>query len=148
MFLMIDILMITSLTAQEKTNVTQEQNYKIYQSNFLHSTLKMTQLINDIAYQAYQDKCHFLSSLDISAKFSLLTCILENSDSSKPVGVTVDRKLNFKKHITNLCDKVSRIIQPFARIFPYIPQTQNRLLMNACLCPLVWMNYSFKPHTK
>ena len=34
----------------------------------------------------------------------------------------------------------------FARIFPYIPQTQKRLLMNAYFmsqfgyCPLVWMN--------
>ena len=39
-------------------------------------------------------------------------------------------------------------IQVFARIFPYIPQTQKRLLMNAYFmsqfgyCPLVWMNHS------
>ena len=74
--------------------------------------------------------------------------ILENSDSQKLLGVTIDRKLNFKEHVTNLCDKASKQIQTLARIFLYMPQTQSRLLKNAyCMsqfgyCPLVWMNHS------
>ena len=97
--------------------------------------------------KANQDKCHFLSSLDINTKISLPACILENSDSQKLLGVTIDRKLNFNEHVTNLCDKASKKVQALARIFPYIPQTQNRLLMNAYFmselgyCPLVWMNH-------
>ena len=70
-----------------------------------------------------QDKCRFLSSLDISTKFSLPACILENSESQKRLGVTIDRNLNFNEHLGNLCDKTSRKIQALARIFPYIPQT-------------------------
>ena len=95
-----------------------------------------------------QDKCHFLSNLDINTKFSLPACILENSDSQKRLGVTIDRKLNFNEHVTNLCDKSSKEFQALARIFPYIPQTQKRLLMNAYFlsqigyCPSVWMNHS------
>ena len=102
-----------------------------------------------------QDKCNFLSSLDINTKFSLPTCILllpaclqENSNSQKHFGVTTDRKLNFNEHVTNRCDKASKKIPTFTRIFPYIPQTQKRLLMNAYFmsqfgyCPLVWMNHS------
>ena len=56
--------------------------------------------------------------------------------------------MNFSKHVTNLCDKASKKIQALARTFPYIPQTQRRLLMNACFmsqfryCLLVWMNDS------
>ena len=56
--------------------------------------------------------------------------------------------MNFNEHITNLCDKTSKKIQALARTFPYIPQTQKRLLMNAYFmsqfryCPLVWMNHS------
>ena len=90
----------------------------------------------------------FLSSLVINTKFSLPACILENSNSQKLLGVTIDRKLNFNEHVTNLCDKASKKIQALARIFPYIPQTQKRLLMNAYFmsqfgyCPLVWMNHS------
>ena len=49
-----------------------------------------------------QDKCHFLSSLDIRAKSSLHASIPENSDSQKPLGVTIDKKLNFNEHNTNL----------------------------------------------
>ena len=98
--------------------------------------------------KANPDKYHFLSSLDISTKFSLPACILENSDSQKLLGVTIDRKLNFHEQVTNLCDKVRRKIQALARIFPYIPQTQERLLMNSYFmyqfgyCPLVWMKHS------
>ena len=98
--------------------------------------------------EANQDKCHFLSSLDINTKFSLHACTLENSNSQNLLGATIDRKLNFNKHVTNLCDKASKTIQALARIFPYIYQTQKRLLMNAYFmsqfsyCPLVWMNHS------
>ena len=97
--------------------------------------------------KANLDKCHSLSSIDINTKFSLPTCILENSDSQKPLGVTIDRKLNFNEHVTNLCDNESKKIQALARIFPYIPQTQKRLLMNAYFmsqfgyCPIVGMNH-------
>ena len=73
----------------------------------------------------------FSIGLDINTKFSLPACILENSDSQKLLGLTIDRKLNFNKHVTNLCDKASKRIQALARIFPYIIQTQKRLLMNA-----------------
>ena len=87
-------------------------------------------------------------SLDINTKFSLPACILENSNSQKLLGVAIDRKLDFNEHVTILCDKASKKIQALARIFPYIPQTQKRLLMNAYFmsqfgyCPLVWMNHS------
>ena len=56
--------------------------------------------------------------------------------------------MNFKEHVTNLCDKASKKIQALARNFPYIPQTQKRLLMNAYFMSqfgyfsLVWMNHS------
>ena len=98
--------------------------------------------------KANQDKFHFLLSLDINTKFSLPVCILEKSNSQKLLGVTIDWQLNFNENITNLCDKASKKIQAFARIFPYIPQTQKQLLMNGYFmsqfgyCPLVWMNHS------
>ena len=71
--------------------------------------------------KANQDKCHSLSSLDISTKFSLPAGILENLDSRKLLSVTIDRKLSFNKHGTNLCDKASRKIHVLSRIFPYLP---------------------------
>ena len=87
-------------------------------------------------------------SVEISTKFLLPACILENADSQKLLAITIDRTFDFNEHITNLCDQASIKIQALARTFPYIPQIQKRPLMNAYFmsqfgyCPLVWMNYS------
>ena len=51
--------------------------------------------------KANQNICHFFSNLDISTKFSLPGCILENLGSQKRLGVTIDRRLNFKEHATH-----------------------------------------------
>ena len=112
------------------------------------ASVKLFKWFYENGLKANQDKCHFLSRLDINSKFSLPASILENSDFQKVLGVTIDRKLNFNEHVTNLCDKASKKIQALARIFPYIPQTQKLLLMNAYFmsqfgyCPLVWMNHT------
>ena len=58
--------------------------------------------------KANQNECYFLSSLGINIKFSLPACILENSDSQKCFGVTIDRRLNFNEYFINLCDKASK----------------------------------------
>ena len=112
------------------------------------ASVKLFKWFYENGLKANQDKCHFLSRLDINSKFSLPASILENSDFQKVLGVTIDRKLNFNEHVTNLCDKASKKSQALARIFPYIPQTQKLLLMNAYFmsqfgyCPLVWMNHT------
>ena len=83
--------------------------------------------------EAKLKKAFSLLSLEINTKFLLPASILENSNSQKRLGVTIDRNLNCNEHVTNLCDKASKKIQALARIFPYIPQTQKPLLMNAYL---------------
>ena len=60
--------------------------------------------------KAIQNKCNIMSSLDISIKFLLPTCIPEISNSRNLLGVTIDRKLNVKEQVTNLCDKASKKI--------------------------------------
>ena len=95
-----------------------------------------------------QDKCHFLSSLDISEKSLLPACILKKTQILKLFGVTVDRKWNLKGDVIKLCDKASQKIKALARIFPCITQTQKRLLMDvyfmskSSYCSLVWMDHS------
>ena len=76
----------------------------------------------------------------------LLNWLLSNSENL--LRVTIDIKVNFKEHVTNLCNKASKKIQALARVFPHMPETQKKLLMNAYFlsqivhCLLVWMNYS------
>ena len=102
------------------------------------ASVKLFEWFYENGMQTNQEKVN-LSCLDISAKFLLPACILEHSGSQKILGVTIDRKLNFNDHVTNLCDKTSRKIQTFAKIFPYIPQIQKRYLKNVFI-------FLFKKH--
>ena len=71
--------------------------------------------------KANQDKCHVLLSLDISIKFLLPGSILENSDPQKLLGVTIDRKSNFNKRVTNYVIKQVEKLkhsQEFSHIYP------------------------------
>ena len=119
---MIDTIEIASY-ADDNTRYSVGKNQYDLETKLQMASPKIFKWFRENDMKANQDKCRFLSSLNISTKFSLPASILENSDSQKLFGVTVDRHLNFNEHITNLCDKASRRIQALVRIFPYIPQT-------------------------
>ena len=110
------------------------------------ASVKLFKWFYENGMKANQDKLHFLWSLDISTKFVLPACILKNSGSQKLLGLPIDRNLNCNERITNLFDKATRKVQVLGWIFPYIPQTQKWILMNAyfmsqiCYSPLVWIN--------
>ena len=123
-FLMIDNIDIASY-ADDNTPYSVGKSQCDLETKLEKAPVKIFKRFNENGLKANQEKCHFLSSLDINMKFSLLACILENSNSQKPLGVTIDRKLNFNEHVTNLCDKASKEIQAFARIFPYIPKHKS-----------------------
>ena len=57
--------------------------------------------------RANPDKCHFLSSLDMNTEISVSSFDIENTHSQKLTGVTIDRRLNFHDHVSNLCKKAS-----------------------------------------
>ena len=75
--------------------------------------------------KANQDKYHFLSSLDKNTKISLPACILEKLNSKKLLGVTIERKLNFDEHVTNLCDKASKKFKPSQKFSHINPKHKN-----------------------
>ena len=147
MFFMVDNIDIASY-ADDYTPYSVGKSQCDLETKLQKASVKLFKWFHENGLKANQEKYHFLSSLDMNAKFLLPSCILENSNSQKLLGVTIDRKLNFDKHVTNLCDKASKKIQALTRIFPYIPQTQKRLLMNAYFMsqfgyyPLAWMNQS------
>ena len=147
MFLMIDTIVIASY-ANDNTPHRAGKNQCDRKTKLRTASVKLFQWFHEKGMKTNQDKCYFLSNLNISTKLLLPASILEKSDSQKLLGVTIYRKLNFNDHVPNLCDKASRKIEALARIFPYIPQTQKGLLINAYFmsqldyCPLVWMNHS------
>ena len=55
------------------------------------------------------DKSHLLifGSKDGEVSASISGSLIQESDEEKLLGVTLDRKLNFKNHVSNLCKKAS-----------------------------------------
>ena len=95
--------------------------------------------------KANPDKYHFL----LTGKKELIINInqfqIKSSKQEKLLGITIDNKLNFEKHVNSLCNKVSQKLNALTRISNYIKPDQRRLIMKAFItsqfgyCPLVWM---------
>ena len=98
--------------------------------------------------QMNTNKCHLLitNKNDISVRID--QDIIKCEDSVKLLGVTIDNKLAFKEHLSNLCKKVSLKLHALARISNFTSQNKLRLLLKAFIesqlgyCPLVWMFHS------
>ena len=96
--------------------------------------------------QLNPDKCKLL----ISNYEKDISLILNNKviESVKLLGVSIDNRLNFNEHVSNLCKKVSTKLHALARVSKFMSQDKLRLLMKAFIesqfgyCPLVWMFHS------
>ena len=98
--------------------------------------------------KANTDKCHLLISLQNDLEANIGETIIKSSNSEKLLGVIIDNKLNFEKHINNLCDKASQKLNALARVSSYMDLPKRKLIMKAFInsqfgyCPLIWMNHS------
>ena len=54
-----------------------------------------------------------------------------NSDSQKLLEVSIDQKLRFNDHVSNLCNKASQKLNALARFAPYMEVAKKRVLMKA-----------------
>ena len=70
---------------------------------------------------------------------------IDQSDSVKLLGVTLDKKLSFEKHINSVCVKVRRGIWCLRRVRNYLNCKQALSSCNSYIqshsnyCPLIWM---------
>ena len=64
---------------------------------------------------------------------------------NRPLGITLDKHLDFKSHINSLCKKARQKLHALAHISSYLNVEKLRIMMNAFVvsqfsyCPLVWM---------
>ena len=103
-----------------------------------------------------EDKCHFLVAGNtpeyLWAKVG--ETLVWKSKDEKLLGFTIDKKLNFDKHLSILCKKVSGKVSALARIAKIVPFDKKRLLMRTFIesqfsyCPLIWMFCSRKMNNK
>ena len=70
--------------------------------------------------------------------------IIRTSDSLKILGVTIDNKLNFNKHINDVCNEASQRVEGIMRLRNVIPTTAKLVLHKSAIlpyltyCHLVW----------
>ena len=57
--------------------------------------------------KANSDKCNFLLSRDVNTKIPVSSFNIKNIHSQQILGVTIDCKLHFHDHISNLCKRAS-----------------------------------------
>ena len=98
--------------------------------------------------KANANKCHLLLSCNNDLEANIGDAIIKSSDSEKLLGVTIDNKLNFEKHVNNLCTKASQKLNALARVSSYMDLPKRRIIMKAFInsqfgyCPLIWMSHS------
>ena len=94
------------------------------------------------------DKCKLIITKENAPSVRIGNDIITCSNSVKLLGVTIDKKLNFKEHLTNICKKVSNKLHALARVSNYMSTHKLRIIMKAFIesqfqyCPLVWMFHS------
>ena len=103
-----------------------------------------------------KNKCHFLLAghtpecLWVKVGEELIW----ESSNEKLLGLTIDKKLNFNKHLSILCKKISGKVSALARMVKIIPFNKKRLLLKTFIesqfsyCPLIWMFCSRKMNRK
>ena len=94
----------------------------------------------------------FLGTANNNISLDLGPVKIVGSDEVTLLGVTIDRKLTFYSHVTNICKKATSKIKALMRIRGYLTQNQADHLYQAYImspfnyCPLVWMFCSKMAH--
>ena len=78
-----------------------------------------------------RDEYHLLLSSHKGANIQIVIVAIKSSVSKKLIGVTIDNKWKFDKHVENICQKASRKINALVRLVSYMDLPKKRILMNA-----------------
>ena len=95
------------------------------------------------------DKCHLLvSNHSDELSVNIDNEIIRGSQDVKLIGITIDNKLDFGKHVARLCSKVGLKLHTLASISNFMKEDTLRIIMKAFIesqfgyCPLIWMFHS------
>ena len=78
-------------------------------------------------------------------EFKVEDIVLKSTNSVKLLGVVIDCKLNFNRHIEKLCSTASQKVKALFRIRPFLDISCAKQLCNSyilstfCYCPIIWM---------
>ena len=94
------------------------------------------------------DKCHLIVTNNDNVTITIGNASIETSNTIELLGITIDNKLNFNEHISNLLKKGNQKLHALARISKYLDKDKLRIVMKTFIqsqfnyCPLIWMFHS------
>ena len=77
------------------------------------------------------NKCHLMLSTQEEANIQFANMAIKCSKSKKLLGIVLDNKLKFEKHVENICPKAGKKLNALARVTNYMELPKRRILMNA-----------------
>ena len=92
-----------------------------------------------------EEKCHLLVFGEKDTKVSIKagSSVSKESDEEKLLGVIIDRKLNFEKHLYTVCNKASQKLHALARASMYMPKEKTKIVMRAfCNIPIQLLSFN------
>ena len=75
------------------------------------------------------DKCHLIIINHENNVSTIGDEVITGSKSVKLLGVTIDNKLNFNKHVTKICNKANQKLHALARIGKYLDPNKLKIIM-------------------
>ena len=84
-----------------------------------------------ISFEATATKCHVLLSTDEHVQINTGAAQIENSLSEKSLGVTIDTKISFEKHIEQIYVKARAKLKTLATITLFMNIQKKKALMKA-----------------
>ena len=83
----------------------------------------------DNEVQGNTDKCHVLISTSQKLHVNIGTSQIENSKYEKLLGVNINNKLSFEKHLNIICGKARAKINALGRVTPFMNMEKRRTLV-------------------
>ena len=115
----------------------------------LHSTVsKLFSWFTNNHVKVNQGKFHFLLSTKNAIDVHLEGACITSSSCEKLLGITIDSDLKFDKHISDLCNKISKKINALCRVTDYMSLEKRRIVIKTFVesqfnyCSLIWMLHS------
>ena len=98
--------------------------------------------------KANPGKCHLLLSTKSPEVVSIDGIQITSSTAETLLGITIVSELNFENHLSTICNKVSRKINPIGGIANYMPLEKRGIVIKKFIesqfnyCPLILMFHS------
>ena len=110
-----------------------------------NDSIRLFKLLSDNQIKSNKDKCHLIVSNNKHISIKIDDIEIESSDYKKLLGIKINSKLTFKKHLDGVIKKATRKVNVLFRITPYMNIAKQKLFINSLFtsqfsyCCLIWM---------